>query len=258
MKNKFLLITLLLLVANTSFAEDWGQNGHRTVGEIASQYLTKSTQKKLLDLLDGESLAIVSTFGDEIKSDSDYRAYSTWHYVNIPFDKTYDEIEKNLKGDIIVGIETCLKKMNDKQLPKNERQFYLKMLVHLVGDVHQPMHLGLEEDRGGNDIKVKWFGKNSNLHRVWDTEMIESYNMSYTELAANKVVFSKDQIKQFKSGSLMDWVEETRLLTKQIYGSAKDGENLGYRYSYDWFPIVKQQLHIAGIRLAHLLNEKLV
>lgn len=255
--NKYISLFFALLISYSLFANDWGQNGHRTVGEIASAYLTKKTKKKLLLLLEGESLAKVSTYADEIKSEKSFNNYNTWHYVNIPFNKNYDEIEKNLKGDIIVGIETCLEKISSTSIPKEERKFYTKMLIHLVGDMHQPMHLGLEEDKGGNDIKVKWFGKNSNLHRVWDTDMIESYHMSYTELSQNKVVFTKQEIQDISSGKLMDWVDETRVLTKKVYDSAKDGDNLGYRYSYDWFPVVQEQLHKAGIRLAVLLNEYL-
>lgn len=255
--NKYAILFLALLITVSLPANDWGQNGHRTVGEIASAYLTKKTKKKLLLLLESESLAKVSTYADEIKSEKSFNKYNTWHYVNIPFDKKYDEIEKNLKGDIIGGIETCLEKIGANSLPNEERKFYTKMLIHLVGDLHQPMHLGLENDKGGNDIKVKWFGKNSNLHRVWDTDMIESYNMSYTELVRNKVVFSKKEVQDIAAGGLMDWVYETRDITKKVYQSAKDGDNLGYRYSYDWFPVVQEQLHKAGIRLASLLNEYL-
>lgn len=253
MKNYLSLV--VLFISFVGMANDWGQNGHRTVGEIAHQYLSKKAKTNLLLLLDGETLAKASTYADEIKSEKSFNKYNTWHYVNIPFDKNYNEIEKNLKGDIILGIETCLAKINDSSLPKKDRQFYTKMLIHLVGDLHQPMHLGLEEDKGGNDIKVKWFGKNTNLHRIWDTDMLEGYNMSYTELASNKAVFSKEVKKQISSGNVMDWVNETRVLTKQVYASASEGDNLGYRYSFDWFPIMQEQLHKAGIRLAKLLNE---
>lgn len=129
------------------------------------------------------------------------------------------------------------------------------MLVHLIGDMHQPLHFGLKEDRGGNDFKVKWFYKESNIHRVWDTQMIESYKMSYTELTDNLPVLSKAQTKFVKSGEVVDWVESTRGLTKKIYGETEENTNLSYRYMYDWFDVVRMQLKKGGLRLATILND---
>jgi len=79
------------------------------------------------------------------------------------------------------------------------------------------MHIGLQEDKGGNDFKVQWFYEDSNLHRVWDTDMIESFNMSYNELAENADVLTKKQVKAIQKGSLIDWVNETHQLTKKVY-----------------------------------------
>jgi len=131
----------------------------------------------------------------------------------------------------------------------------LKMLIHLVGDMHQPLHFGLKEDRGANDFKVKWFNQPTNMHRVWDTQMIESYNMSYSELAGNLPKLDKKAVKSIKSGSLLDWVEENRELTREVYSSASANENLSYRYMYEWFDVLKMQINKAGIRLAVILND---
>ncbi|MEP6004613.1 MAG: S1/P1 nuclease, partial [Maribacter dokdonensis] len=101
---------LLVLAANITFANDmyWSKTGHRVVGEVAEQHLTKKAKRAINDLLEGESLAAVANFADEIKSDRAYRKFSAWHYVNIPFGKTYDEIEKNEYGDLVQGVKTCL------------------------------------------------------------------------------------------------------------------------------------------------------
>jgi len=93
------------------------------------------------------------------------------------------------------------------------------------------------------------------MHRVWDTEMIRSYNMSYSELAANLNSLSKYQVAEIQKGSPLDWVEETRGLTKKVYKSAETNENLSYKYMYDWFNVVKLQLNKGGIRLAVILNK---
>lgn len=253
---KYLLsLFLFVQVSQVSASEDWGQNGHRVVGEVAEQHLTKKAKRKINRLLKGKSLAFISTYADEIKSDSKYDEFKAWHYANADFDKSYAESEKNEQGDIVIGIKKCISILEDKKSSKEDKVFYLKMLVHLIGDMHQPLHFGLKEDRGGNDFKAKWFYKKSNIHRVWDSQMIESYKMSYTELADNLPVLSKSQEKTIKSGNLIDWVETTRDLTRKIYAETEEDTNLSYAYMTDWFDVVRMQLKKGGLRLARILNE---
>ncbi len=206
-------------------------------------------------MLNGQNLSFVSTFGDEIKSDKRYDKYYSWHFVNFPFDQSYEESEKNPEGDIIRGIAHCIQVLKDPGASKEDKVFFLKFLVHLVGDLHQPMHIGKAEDRGGNDIKVKWHGRSSNLHRVWDSDMIESWDMSYTELADNADKLSKEQIRAIESGTVLDWANETRILTQKVYASANQDDNLGYKYSYEYFETARRQMQRSGIRLARILND---
>ena len=254
MKN---CIILLFLVTNFTFANDmyWSKTGHRVVGEVAEQHLSKKAKRAIESLLDGESLAAVANFGDEIKSDRAYRKFSAWHYVNIPFGKTYAQIEKNEYGDLVQGVNTCLEIIKNEKSSKEDKAFYLKFLVHLIGDLHQPMHVGRGEDKGGNDIQLQWFGSGTNLHRVWDSNMINENGMSFTELATEYPEMSKEQIKFLQSGSLLDWVEESHLLAEKVYASVEPGEKLSYRYSYDWWDTAADQLQKGGVRLAAVLNE---
>ncbi|NND53142.1 MAG: S1/P1 nuclease, partial [Flavobacteriaceae bacterium] len=186
-------------------SDDWGRTGHRVIGEIAETHLKNSTKRKIKKLLQSKSLAFTSTFADEIKADRRYDEFFTWHYINMPLDSQYENATKNEKGDMVTGIDFCKKVISDKNSSESDKIFYLKLLIHLVGDLHQPLHIGLEEDRGGNDFKVQWFGADSNLHRVWDSEMIDKYDMSYIELARNADVLSKDEIKKIQSGTIIDW-----------------------------------------------------
>ena len=257
MKTKltYIFIVLFLFSFNGNSSLRWNATGHRTVGEIAENYLKSSTKRKIKKLLHGKSLAFVSTFADEIKSDKRYNNFYTWHYVNMPLDSNYEDSEKNPKGDLATGIAYCIKVIKDENSSDADKAFYLKLLIHFIGDLHQPMHVGLAEDKGGNDFKLKWFYKNTNLHRVWDTEMINGYNMSYIELAKNAAVLTKEQVKAIQKGSVENWINETHQLTKKVYASVKEDENLRYRYSYDHFKTVRSQLQIAGIRLAKVLND---
>ena len=257
MKSKCICLALVLMICTSDVfaSKKWGAKGHRVVGEIAQSYLKPSTKRKIKKLLNRQSLAFTSTYADEIKSDKRYDAFYTWHYINMPFEDTYETSVKHPKGDLVTGIEYCKKVITDKNASDDDKAFYLKLLIHLIGDLHQPMHIGLEGDRGGNDIKLQWHYKDTNLHRVWDSEMINKYDMSYSELVKNVDYLSKKEVKRIQEGTVIDWVNETQILTKQVYNSAKEGDNLRHRYSYEHFGIVRSQLQIAGIRLAKVLND---
>ena len=257
MKIKFLTILIGLFITSIVLATNpvWGPTGHRTIGKVAEKHLTKKAKKNIDKLLKGESLAFVSTYGDEIKSDRKYSKFYTWHYVNMPLDSRYEDSEKNPKGDLVTGINTCVSILNDENSSDEDKAFHLRLLVHLVGDLHQPMHIGRKEDKGGNTIQVQWFGRGTNLHRVWDTEMIKEWKMSYLELANNTEDLSKEQIKAIQKGTVIDWVHDTHKQSKIAYESVEIGENLKYRYSYDHFSTVRKQLQKSGIRLAKLLND---
>lgn len=255
LKRITLVVICLLTISVNANGEDWGATGHRTVGKIADGYLTKKAKKQIAKLLDGESLALVATFGDDIKSDKQFRKYGVWHYVNMPFGVKYEDSEKNPNGDLVVGIETCKQVLLDENATKESKVFHLKMLVHLIGDLHQPMHVGLKEDKGGNDFQVTWFRNGTNLHAVWDSKMINHYNMTYTELAENEKELSKQQVLKLQEGSVVDWVNETQVYAIEAYKSTEKGHDLGYRYMYDNFNTVRSQLQKGGIRLAKVLNE---
>lgn len=257
MKIKLLLLIPFLFFMKSSSDEAvfWGKNGHRATGEIAEKHLTRKAKRSIDKILKGQSLAFVATYADEIKSDKKYNKYYSWHYINMDLDQTYEETEKNPKGDLVTGINTCIEILNDKNSSDDEKNFHLKMLVHFMGDLHQPMHIGRKEDKGGNSIQVEWFGKGSNLHRVWDTNMIDDWEMSYIELADNADDLSKTQIETIEKGTLIDWVNEVHVVTNEVYNSVEKGENLRYKYSYNHFGTVRTQLQKGGIRLAKVLND---
>jgi len=255
MRNTFLSLLLLVLSTVIVKADDWGSKGHRATAAIATNYLNKKTQRELEKLLGEETLVVISTYADEIKSYDAYRKYGSWHYVNIAPGLSYAEAEHNKYGDIVMGIEKCKDVLSSKTTSKSDKVFYLKLLVHFIGDLHQPLHLGHAEDKGGNDFQVRWFNDGTNLHSLWDTKMLESYGMSYSEIAENFGSVSKDQYKELTKGSVLDWVTEGQTLAEMVYDSAEIGEKLSYRYQADHIGIVQEQLQKGGVRLAAVLNE---
>ncbi len=249
------LFAFLILIPLHTFADDWGKTGHRVVGEIADKHLDRKARKTINSLLDGHSLAFVGPFADEIKSDRKYDSFKPWHYVNFPFGDSYETHPKNEHGDIVQGIFKCVEVLKDAKSTKEEKAFYLKMLVHFVGDLHQPLHVGKADDKGGNDFQVRWFTKGTNLHAVWDSDLLDSYEMSYTEVAANARVLSKEEVAEIKKGTVIDWMYESRNLCENIYENSEIGEKLSYNYMYKYMDTVRFQLQKGGIRLANLLNE---
>ena len=251
----YLLIVLITFSYQANASKIWGPTGHRVVGEIAQDYLKPKTKRKLKKLLKKKSLAFLSTYADEIKSDKRYNEFYTWHYVNMPLDEDYDASKANPKGNLVTGIEYCKKVIKGDNSSDDDKAFYLKLLIHLIGDLHQPMHVGLAEDRGGNDFKVKWHYSDTNLHAVWDYKMIDRFDMGYKELAENADVLTRDQVKAYQEGTVIDWVNEVHILSKDVYTSIEKEDNLRYKYSYKYMNVVRSQLQIGGIRLAKVLND---
>ena len=250
------ILIIALLSSQILFANGpvWGKTGHRVTGEIAQRYLSRKARKAIDKLLDGETLAEGSNYADDIKSDSRYREFSPWHYVNFPGDMEYREVEPSPSGDIVIAIQKCIEVLENENSQEADRIFYLKLLIHFVGDLHQPMHIGRTENRGGNDIQIRWFDQGSNLHRLWDSDMIDHYGMSYTELANKLPEPGKKQIKHLQSADIYTWIEQTQEITNELYDSVEVGEELGYAYIYRYWPVVEKQLLIGGIRLAGILN----
>lgn len=249
-----LLLFVFLLPTHISYDDKWGQTGHRVVGDIAEQYLTDKAEKAVRRVLGHESMAIAGTWMDEIRSDSTYDYTNDWHWVTIPDGQIYEDTEKNPNGDLIKALQTIITDLKQGDLGAVEEEEKLKMLVHLVGDIHQPLHVGTGKDQGGNDTRVEWFREPSNLHRVWDSGMIDQYQLSYTELSASINHPDGEQIEKWQNSDVMDWAYESVELRDKVYNLPKN-RSINYEYMYHHFDIVEQRLLQAGVRLAGVLND---
>jgi hypothetical protein len=256
-------ITSALLISAVFTSSDscaWGQNGHRIVGEIAQTHLNDTTKVTLAPLLNGESLAQVSTWPDEMRSAPGefwQKKSSRWHYINaapntsFPFEHSHTK-SKDTVTNILEGMHYSMQTLTDANSSLDAKQFSLRFLVHLVGDSHQPFHVGRSEDRGGNRIKVSFFNQETNLHSLWDTKLIENQNLSFTEYAKFINTNNSELIAEYLQSSPTTWLDESRNLAIKLYKSTND--EIGYSYIYKNTPIVKTRLQQAGIRLAGLLN----
>jgi hypothetical protein len=248
------VLFLSLGLTFTSADGDWGQSGHRATGYIAASYLTPAAAAEVDRILDGNSLAEVSTWMDEVRSDDRFDYMGPWHYSTIPEGMTYEEAGTPEEGDVLWAIGKVVNELKAGDLTTEQEAINLKVLVHLVGDLHQPLHVGNGTDRGGNDVRVTWFRERSNLHRVWDSEMIDSKQLNGMELAQFAVnQLDEATVAEWQSGSWLDWAVESQSYHKAVYDIG-DGD-LSWEYMYHNFDNVTLRIAQAGVRLAGLLNE---
>ena len=234
-----------------SYALGWGNTGHRIVGKIAEDHLTDKAKQEITSLMGHHDLALLSYWADEIKSDPKWKHAGDWHYATIPDGEEY--IPGKHKGKAIEKVKEFSEVLKNKSASKIEKQNALKFLVHFIGDIHQPLHVGNGKDRGGNNIKVKWFNEPTKLHAVWDTKMIDGQNLSYTEYA-NFLLTGVDIsiIKKWKKDDVITYSHESRDYRKKCYDYEND--NLGYKYIHKNKPLLEKRLLQGGIRLAGKLN----
>ncbi|WP_436514444.1 S1/P1 nuclease [Ekhidna sp. To15] len=251
--KKIPLIILALVLSFNSLG--WGATGHRIVGLIAEYHLSNKARKNIEKVLGFETLAEVSNYMDFIKSDATYRHMSPWHYATIPDGETYSNAGAPEEEDVIVTIQRLMSELESKKFSDEDEAFALKCLVHLIGDIHQPLHVGNGEDRGGNDVKLDYFWQTSNLHRVWDSEMIEGQKYSYTEYANWINHPTETQLASWSSLDVLDWANESKEVRNQCYDSMPEDKKLSYRYNYENIDLLNQRLLQAGIRLANVLNK---
>jgi hypothetical protein len=238
----------------------WGAIGHRIVGEIAESYLSKQARAEIKKILGDESLAMSSTWADFIKSDPSYKYLDIWHYINFKKGMSHSEMQQFLAKDTAVNAYTrinfLVQELKKKDLTPDSKKMYLRLLVHLIGDIHQPLHVSPEGTSGGNDIKVSWFSQASNLHRVWDSQIIEQQQLSFTEYVKAINFASPSQRKSWQSSSLGDWLFESYNIAQKLHDDIKDpNPRLGYEYNYVHIDTVNDQLLKGGVRLAGVLNQ---
>ena len=251
------LLTLILACGIAFSASAWGPKGHDIVAYVAEQNLSKKTLKKVTQILDGKSMVYVANWLDNASHTKEYAYTKTWHYVNVdPEEGTYANSKLESKGDVVVAINGIVERLKSGQLTEEAERVELMMLIHLVGDMHCPMHAGHKSDKGGNGTQIKFFGKQQKLHSVWDSAILESaHKWSYIEWQQQIDRVSPKEAKRIAQGTPNDWIEETVILAADVYEQSPSGANLSYDYVHHYTLIIEEQLLKGGIRLAAILEE---
>ena len=249
-----ILVALGMMSALTAYP--WGQKGHDTVAYIAECHLSPEAKAAAEELLDGRSIVYYANWLDNASNTPEYSFSKTWHYKNIDEDETFETAKINEKGDIVTALEKQIAVLRDTTLSKEERSLALKMTVHLLGDIHQPMHLGHASDLGGNRWEVRYFKNPTNLHSVWDSKIVESaHKWSYSEWQQQIDRADTAQTAEILSLSTpQEWAKETYMISKEVYEKTPQDFNIEYNYIAEWTPLIEQQFLKGGFRLAEVLN----
>jgi S1/P1 Nuclease len=270
MTMRLLLFPLLLGLTIATPATAWGPEGHKIVAAVAEQRLTPSARAAVKELLKGHPLASISSWADQVKRTRP-ETYN-WHFVDIPLESAaYDEqrdCQPSPRGDCVVAaIHRSVEVLRDHQATGPERVQALMFLVHFVGDVHQPLHSTDGKtatgapDRGGNLIAVDFYDSQTNLHRIWDTNIIEHSGSNQSELIDELSVLAETfPAETFTSASASAWATESHQQARMhTYPDLPDDfattpPELGDVYEDAELPTVKKQLALAGYHLALVLN----
>lgn len=251
--KRFLIFPLLALTALCAMA--WGQKGHDTTAFIAQNHLTPKAQQAVDSILSGRSMVYWANWLDNASHTPEYAYTKTWHYKNVDDGVRYEEAPANPAGDAVTAIKAQIETLSDPSVSADDALLAMKILVHVVGDLHQPLHMGHATDLGGNRVKVKFFGRDKNLHSVWDSDIVEAgHKWSYSEWQDQIDRVTPEEIESIVYGSVDDWAKETVAVANLVYMTTPVGTNLSYNEVAQWTPTVETQLLRGGLRLAHILN----
>lgn len=257
LKNAVLIAALL----SFNFGYSWGTTGHRVVAQIAENHLNGKAKKHLKKIIGTQKLAYWANWPDFIKADTTgvWKQTDQWHYVNVnpqPNLKSFsDSLNTQKAPNIYTQIKILSTQIKDKNTPAKDKEIALRFLIHLMGDAAQPLHVGRFEDLGGNRVKLKFFGSDTNLHSLWDSKLVDFQNYSYTEFATILDIKSKEEVKNIQAGTLEEWLYDSQKAADRIYSNTTAGASYSYDYNYKFESLLEKQLLSGGLRLAKVLNE---
>ncbi|TGE18889.1 S1/P1 nuclease [Hymenobacter elongatus] len=236
----------------------WGVQGHRVIGKIAENHLTKKAKDQIALMLGTERLPLITTWADEVRYSPEYASTAPWHFINtalgLPFEQYTGVVKALQEPNAYLALTQNLKDLKDPSKTKEQKLVALKFVAHIVGDVHQPMHVSRAEDKGGNAITVKYQGKDTNLHSLWDSGLLDYEGMTYSELAVLLDKPTPMQVQQWQKDDITKWLFESYTISQQLYAETEKSAEFDYKYVPAHLPTVEDRLLQAGIRLAGVLN----
>jgi hypothetical protein len=252
-------IVLLMLFFPMQNVWAWGPLGHKIVGEIADRHLAPEVKIKIRKNFNIKKLADVANWADQVKKN---RSQGAWHYCNIAeSERVYDRVRDcPEKTCVVEKIREFVRALEGRAVPEKTKREALMYLIHFVGDIHQPLHLGNAKDRGGNNISLSFKGRSTNLHALWDGGLIYLAGKSLVQYAddlSRRVTARETDV--WGLSNVTEWANESRVLAlDHAYVLEGPGRGvLSKSYIEKSREIIDLRLTQAGVRLAGLLNRLL-
>lgn len=242
---------LLALAARSHHALAWGSDGHKIVAMLAEAQLSPAARKEVDRLLaqeTGATLASISTWADEHRNP----ATAAWHYVNFPRGNCNYQPERDCPDGkcVVAAIDRQIEVLRTPG-DDEKRLTALKYVVHFIGDIHQPLHAGFGDDRGGNSYQLQAFMRGSNLHAVWDTGLIKSLQQE-NEQIVKSLLLRPLSIQKTPFNTATIAMESCRIVSQAGFYPDR---LVTPEYVDRYVPVMAYQVAAAGRRLAQVLNE---
>jgi hypothetical protein len=265
MRNRWrgaIIIVLCCVGATDAFA--WGPDGHKAVARVADARLTPAARSAIQSLLGAQTIVDIATWADEVRYTT-HPATFNWHFTDVPvlaagFVRSRDCQPTPDKGDCsVAALERLTAALRDPARSPLERREALQFIVHIIGDIHQPLHSAeRDHDEGGNKVMITMNGEMRNLHDAWDRAIIAASNESESTLAHDAEDWlATRQERAIAAGSFIDWTNESQRLSREVvYPQARD-HVISRSERVAAIAIIRTRIARAGVRLARVLNEAL-
>jgi hypothetical protein len=249
-----LLFFVVLIVLHPQALMAWGPYGHRIISSVATPLLSDSSRAFIAEILGDQSLGSAAIWADQMRGNPSVfwqEKAGAYHYVTVPEGRRYEEVGAPEKGDGITALARFRQVIADPQATLQARQLALKFSIHIIQDLHQPLHVGNGIDRGGTRYWVRFEGKKNNLHRIWDTDLLLFSGRSESEWVA---FLSSLPVNEAESMAIspLQWVAESQQLRDTLY-PATDVIDKPYLQQHQGQLALRLQL--AALRTAAYLNE---
>lgn len=238
----------------------WGPDGHRIVCAIAWDEMRPKAQARVFEVLritSRQEFAELCNWADRYRAS--HKETGSWHFVNVPPDAKQVALDRDCGEPASCVVNQITRDVQTLKSGRGDVNIALKFLMHFVGDVHQPLHVSFEDDRGGNDITGTYFKKKTNLHAVWDNGMLKQTGQRWDEIAAEiESTITPAKRKAWSWSTPLEWANESLAITRSSgtnYLKHSDVFRLGQAYQDRNYPIVQNQLARGGVRLGQTLND---
>ncbi len=209
-------LLLILALAMPQAAWSWGPLGHEVPAQLAEEILSPKARALVNNILPGENLSEVSTWADRMRSNKDafwQKTARPFHYVTVPDGQVYDIRKAPAKGDAVTALKRFRAILDDRRSSNESQQLALRFSIHIVGDLHQPLHVGNGNDLGGNRVRIGFDARSTNLHRLWDSGLIYARGMDREDwLSHLRAGLTAEQVKQWQEHRPQQWIAESQLL----------------------------------------------